>query len=107
MRDPECSKVLQMRVAFEQAQHHFLSVLRRKSGGTEIDAPIAELDHESAVLWRTSLGNVHVGKNLHARGDGILEGARNLLKFSQDTVYAHTNRCLAVLRLDVDIACAL
>jgi hypothetical protein len=76
----------------------------REGGHAHVDAPVADLHLEPAVLGLPLLGDVEVREHLDARHQGTLGPARQPLHLVQQAV---DHRQLLVLGLDVDVARAL
>ena len=81
--------------------------MRGQGGDSQIQAALTYLNEKAAVLRRSTLGNIHVGKNFNPGNDRGLEFFRNVRELAQHAVNADTNGCRLTLRLDVDIARSL
>ena len=102
-RKAELRQILQRGVAFEQAHHDFFAVLRGQSRNAQVNAAAADFHQEAAVLRSAAFGDVHVRKDLDARGDGILQDFGNALVFAQHAVHAEADGGVVGMRLDVNV----
>src|SRR5262249_19039804 len=77
-------------------------------GGQDADAHVhrvaADVQLDATVLWQAALGNVQVGHDLDAAGDGHGQVARRRHHFVQDAVAAIAHLVLVLERLEMDVA---
>ena len=92
------------RLRIQQPHHHLLAVLCGQRRYPHVQLPPAQRYHEAPVLRRPPLGDIHVGKDLDARSQGILQGSRHALQISQHPVHPQPHHRFIFLRLDVYVA---
>ena len=92
------------RLRIQQPHHHLLAVLRGQRRYPYVQLPPAKRHHEPPVLRRPPLGDIHVGKDLDARSQGILQRSRHALQVPQHPVHPQPHHRFIFLRLDVYVA---
>ena len=90
-------------VLVQQPHHRRLAV----AGGDDADAEIqfffAHRDLDPAVLGAPSFGDVQLGENLDAGGDGAQQAAGRAIAFDQHAVDPVADADAILERLDVDV----
>ncbi len=80
-------------------------------GGQDADAHIdgvaADVEFDAAVLRQAAFGDVEIGHDLDARGDGHGEMARRRHHFIEDAVAAIAHLVFVFERLEMDVAGAI
>ena len=61
-------------------------------------------DHEAAILRGAALSDIHVGENLDAGHERVLDASGNTFQFAQDSIHADSHNGCRGLRLNVDVA---
>ena len=88
----------------EDTHDHLFAVDGRHGVDAEIDALVAALQRDRAVLRNALFGDVHLRQNLEARNDRNELGARRGSNFVQDAVDPQPNLALVLEWFEVNIA---
>ena len=102
--EAELGETHHWRFGFQQPHDDFFAVLSGQGGDAEVHLALADDHQEAPILRRPALGNVHVGQDLDARDERVLDVARHSAQVSQHAVHAQPHGRIGGLRLDVDVA---
>jgi len=102
--EPELRQVEGQVALVENTQHDLLAEEHRQHRHTEVDDAVPHLQLQAAVLRHPPLGDVELGEDLDARGEGRLHPERGLHHLEQRAVDPVADPQLELEGLDVDVA---